>query len=209
MIESGKITDNLYAVKIGIVNFFIYQNDENFICIESGFRKKFIINQLNYLGIDPGRVTHLFLTHSDFDHAGGLDVFKNAKIYLSSDEEPMITGKKARELGFFYNSKIKRKYHLLNDNDLVTVGSIKIRAIATPGHTPGSMSYLVNESVLFSGDTFKIVDNKIYPLSHSNMNTEQQKKSIRKLACLDNLQLVCTAHSGLTEMFKDAIEYWK
>jgi len=33
------------------------------------------------------------LTHSDFDHAGGLSLFENAEIYLSRDEEQMITKK--------------------------------------------------------------------------------------------------------------------
>jgi glyoxylase-like metal-dependent hydrolase (beta-lactamase superfamily II) len=113
-------------------------------------------------------------------------------------------------LVFIYNSKIKRPYHLLNDNDVVAVGSTKIRAIATPGHTAGSMSYLVNESILFVGDNFKLIDNKVCSLRrYINMNTEQQKKSIRKLACLDNVHLACTAHTGYTKDFNKAISDWK
>ena len=65
------------------------------------------------IGIDQHQITHVFLTHSDFDHAGGLSLFENAEIYLSRDEEQMIT---------------KKKYTL------------------------GSMSYLMNDSLLFVGD---------------------------------------------------------
>jgi glyoxylase-like metal-dependent hydrolase (beta-lactamase superfamily II) len=209
-VKTGKITDNLYVVKTGTVNFFIYKCDEGIICIDSGFGKHLIMSQLNRIGIDPRGITHLFLTHSDFDHAGGLALFENAKIFLSSNEEPMITRKKARMIGLIYNSKIKRTYHLLNDNDVVAVGPIKIRAIATPGHTVGSMSYLVNESILFVGDTFKLIDNKVRSLrQYINMDTEQQKESIGKLARLDNVQLACTAHTGYTKEFKNAIHDWK
>lgn len=209
-INSGKIQDNVYAVKTGPVNFFVYKINDNYICFDSGFRKSLIKNQLQGLGIDSKKITHLFLTHSDFDHTEGLALFSKAKIYISSDEEQMMTKKKARMLGFIYNSKIKRPYHLLNDDDVVTVGSIEIRAIATPGHTPGSMSYLVNESILFIGDTFKLVNHKVYPLQrYINMDTEQQKKSIRKLARLDNVSLACTAHAGYTDDFHEAISAWK
>jgi len=84
------------------------------------------------LGIDPKSFTHLFLTHTDYDHTGGVTLFENAQIYLSVDEEQMITGKMARMFSFIRNFKIKRDYRLLHDNELVTVG-----AVTSPGHTPG------------------------------------------------------------------------
>jgi hydroxyacylglutathione hydrolase len=209
-INTGSILNNLYAVKTGTANFFIYKEKENIICIDSGFGKNVIIRELNNLGINPRDITHLFLTHSDFDHADGLVVFEKAEIYLSSGEAQMITGQEARMLGFIYNFKINRPYHLLKDDDVIFVGSIKIRAISTPGHTTGSMSYLVNESVLFVGDTFKLINNKVYPKKTCiNMNTEQQQESIRKLACLENVHLACTAHNGYTKEFNNAISNWK
>ena len=113
-------------------------------------------------------------------------------------------------LGVIYNSKINRPYNLLNDKDIVVVGSTKIRAISTPGHTTGSMSYLVNESILFVGDTFKLIDNRVYSIRrYINMDTEQQKESIRKLACLGNVRLACTAHTGYTKEFNEAISCWR
>lgn len=43
----------------------------------------------------------------------------------------------------------------LNDNDVLMLGSHKIKVIATPGHTIGSVSFLCNER-LFTGDTLLI-----------------------------------------------------
>ncbi len=144
-LETGQITDDLYAVKTGTVNFFIYQSAAGLLCIDSGYGKVNILRQLARLGIDPRQVTHLFLTHSDFDHAGGVHLFPNAQIYLSAAEEPMITGKKARALGCLYNARLRRPYHLLADEAVLSLGSTQVRAIATPGHTAGSMSYLLDE----------------------------------------------------------------
>jgi glyoxylase-like metal-dependent hydrolase (beta-lactamase superfamily II) len=43
---------------------------------------------------------------------------------------------------------------VLEDDSVIEVGRLRLRTIATPGHTPGSMCFLVEGSpVLFSGDT--------------------------------------------------------
>ncbi len=43
----------------------------------------------------------------------------------------------------------------LHDGETVTLGDVSIRVFATPGHTAGSASYLVN-GVLFVGDSAQI-----------------------------------------------------
>ncbi len=44
--------------------------------------------------------------------------------------------------------------YLLTDDSVIEVGRLRIRTIATPGHTPGSMSFHVEDTpLLFSGDT--------------------------------------------------------
>ncbi len=42
--------------------------------------------QLERLGLDPGDVRHVLLTHLDFDHAGGLDDFPHATVHLLESE---------------------------------------------------------------------------------------------------------------------------
>ena len=43
---------------------------------------------------------------------------------------------------------------VLEDDDVIEVGRLRLRTIATPGHTPGSMCFLIEGSpVLLSGDT--------------------------------------------------------
>jgi hydroxyacylglutathione hydrolase len=205
---TGQIAEHVFAVQTGSVNFFIYKKGEDAVCIDTGLKKE-LRGELGSLGISPERISHVFLTHTDIDHTGGLAAFGNAKICLSADEEPMITNKTARALGIIHNPGIKRPYQLLGDGETVFAGEIKIAAIATPGHTPGSMCYLVDDTALFVGDTFKLMDGKVQPIRRFNMDTERQKESIRKLANLAGVLLACTGHRGYTEEFDEAIRDWK
>ena len=43
---------------------------------------------------------------------------------------------------------------VLDDDEVLTVGRLRLRTIATPGHTPGSMCFALEDTpLLFSGDT--------------------------------------------------------
>ncbi|MEV4529655.1 MBL fold metallo-hydrolase [Streptosporangium sp. NPDC049304] len=44
------------------------------------------VHQVVRLGYEPGDVRHIVLTHLDFDHAGGLGDFPNAKVHLYATE---------------------------------------------------------------------------------------------------------------------------
>ena len=72
---------------------FLYKADDFLICFDTGFNEDSIKKEFDRLGFDPKNVRYIFLTHSDRDHTGGLNLFKNAKLYLSADEEQMIRKK--------------------------------------------------------------------------------------------------------------------
>jgi glyoxylase-like metal-dependent hydrolase (beta-lactamase superfamily II) len=208
-IETARITPELFVVKALTVNFFVFRSGSATICFDTGFHLKTIRRELRKIDVDPQHVTHVFLTHTDIDHAGGLRLFSNARIYLSTDEEQMITHQRARLLRWIYNRRIKTGYHLLKDNETVEAGLLTIKAISTPGHTPGSMSYLLNDSLLFVGDTFRLIDKKVFPIGRIiNMDTTLQIASIKKLARLQNVKMAFTGHSGYTTDFETSISDW-
>ena len=122
----------------------------------------------------------------------------------------MIDGRTARLLGIFRNSPISRPCTALADGDTVTAGVIRIRAVATPGHTPGWMSFLVNDKVLFTGDALILRNGRVeafYPLLCMNMETA--KTSIRRLAALEGIERPCTAHTGCSGAFREAMKRWR
>jgi hydroxyacylglutathione hydrolase len=209
-LATGQITPHVYAIRDKDVNVFICTDGTHAIAIDAGYSQDALREEMKQLPIAPEAVMHLFLTHSDHDHTGGLGLFKNAQVYLGKDEEQMIDGTASRLLWVYHNPKMGRPYSLLADGDVVTVGAIKVRAIATPGHTPGSMSYLVNDSALFTGDTLTLQNGHVHTFYHPfNMDTATQRQSIRKLAALESISLLCTAHTGCTGDFEKAVKLWR
>lgn len=208
-VETGKITDNIYAVKTGMVNFFIITDTTNYIAIDCGYNDKEANAGIRSLDMFPKSIQAIFLTHSDFDHTGSLKLYKYADLFLPEAEEQMVNGKKARSFIFMHN-KIDRKYDLIKDGDTQQFGSITIKAIATPGHTPGSTSYLVNNTYLFTGDTLRLVNGIATNFVELfNMDTAAERASISNIAKLSNITYLITSHSGYTTNFNEAMKNWK
>jgi hydroxyacylglutathione hydrolase len=207
-VDTGYITDRVAAVRTDTANFYIFRQDGYILCFDTGYRRRVIRSELSMLGIRPSEVTHVFLTHADIDHVLGLGLFRNAALYLSAAEERLFRGLRPPRRAV-RTPRIRRPYSLLRDGDEVRVGAATVRAIETPGHTPGSMSYLLDGAYLFTGDTCKFADGVAYAGSRYTMDIKTQKASIKKLAGLTGVRYVFTAHSGYTEDFETAFGCWR
>ncbi len=197
-LATKEITDGVYAVKDGFVNVYLVKGNDGYIAIDAGNDMETVRKEMQKLSIDPMQVVAVFLTHTDMDHVGALALFTNAKIYISKDEEQMINGKTAR-FAVIHNKKISR-YELLSDNQAVNVVGVDVRGIATPGHTPGAMCYVVNNGFLFTGDTMSLKDGKAALFNEFfNMDSKTEGQSIEKLAALQNIKYIFTAHYGSTD----------
>lgn len=98
-----------------------------------------ILSILKDMGL---RLKYIFLTHCHFDHTGGLkDICRvtGAGCGIPEGEDDEIPG-------------IGKEIFVVKDSSEFRLGDYNIRALATPGHTPGSTSYLAGR-YLFSGDT--------------------------------------------------------
>lgn len=199
-IKSQKITDNLYAIRSTFVNFYVFDTGKSLISFDTGMASGLAKRGFKKLDIDYNKVTSVFLTHSDFDHAGGLNLFKNANIYLSNEEEPLITHEKTRR-AVMYNRKIKN-YKLLNDLDIVNIDGAEIKILSSPGHTIGSAIYIINNSIMIAGDTISISGKGeirnfgfIQNMSHStNIKTVERFKQEK---IFEKMLIIATGHYGI------------
>jgi glyoxylase-like metal-dependent hydrolase (beta-lactamase superfamily II) len=127
-------------------------------------------------------------------------------------EEEMIAWEQPR---FYFLPLLKNsmmgKYILLKNGDEITIGGRKIRCLALPGHTMGSMGYVVDGKYLFSGDAFRIKNGHVaLPFKKIFvMNENEMRASIRKVAALDSLQYIFAACSGFTADPEFALREWK
>lgn len=207
---SCKINNYISVVNAGMSNLYIISNDKTSICIDAGANLKKTKQELLRLKINPDSVEAVFLTHSDRDHIAALDLFKKAQIYISRDEEAMILAKKPRFFGFIRN-KLPIPYQTLSDGSEINAGGIIVLAIATPGHTPGSMCYLVNKHYLFTGDSLGLKEGAVtlFTPHFFNMDEATCKASILKLSQLTGVSWVGTGHHGFSKDFGYAFEKWK
>jgi hydroxyacylglutathione hydrolase len=202
-LETGQIIAGVFAVKDSYVNLYLVKAANGYIAIDSGISPESVGKELQKLGINPTDVAAVFLTHGDSDHTGGLGVFQNAKIYLGADEEQMIDGRTAR-FAFIKNKPIA-KHDLLSDNQDVDINGLMVTAIFTPGHTPGSTCYRVGGQYLFIGDSMRLREGKADIFSKAiNMDSDTQHQSLKKLARLNGVKYIFTAHFGYANDFDRA-----
>ncbi|MBS5802781.1 MAG: MBL fold metallo-hydrolase [Brachyspira sp.] len=130
------------------------KNTKEAVLIDCSEYKQEIIEDIYKLG---AKVKYILLTHGHFDHilgvnkmteALGVDAYiKNADIILAENINtmPKLLNLPMAEVPII-NGRIE-------DWQEFQLGEHKIKAIPTPGHTEGGMSFLVDNEFLFSGDT--------------------------------------------------------
>jgi len=84
-LETGEITDGIYAVKDKHVNLFLVKGRDGYITIDAGDNAEQITRELRRLKIDEEQVKGGFLTHTDRDHVAAVGLFGKAKVYISRD----------------------------------------------------------------------------------------------------------------------------
>jgi len=206
-VPTSLIKDGIYAIKDGTyANMFLVKGNEGFVAIDCGESPSNVQKELNFLGIKTSEIKAIFLTHTDRDHIGALELFPQAKIYIAKEEEKMIDGSTVRSFVFMKN-KLKFSYETIEDRDTVKVLGIEILGILTKGHTLGSMCFMVNNKHLFTGDVIGMKNNKITGDNEFfHMNKNENKESIKKLALLEGVEDIFTSHYGYSEDFQKMIE---
>jgi len=103
---------------------------------------------LKIAAADGYRVTKALLTHHHFDHVEGLGELvekTKAEVFVHAQDRSLV------ETGSAH-------VHSAQDKDQFKIGNLNVKIFHTPGHTPGSVCYLVTSSEdpighLFTGDT--------------------------------------------------------
>jgi len=208
-IETGEVINNIYAINDSYVNLFLIKGENKYVAVDGGNKIENVELGLKTLGIDSNDIIAIFLTHTDFDHVAAIDIFKNAIVYLSRSEEQMINDEHARFFSIAKNKISTSDYSVLDDEQIVIIDGINIQGISNPGHTPGAMSYLINNSYLFTGDALKLEDGRVTSFYEIfNMDSEIANTSINKLMALKGVEYLFTAHSGYSDNYNLLATQW-
>ncbi|HLF78390.1 MAG TPA: MBL fold metallo-hydrolase [Dehalococcoidia bacterium] len=127
------------------------------------------------------------VTHYHIDHSSNLRWLRDqfgTEVHVLEAAKPLI-GERLPETGV----------HEIADGDEVGPGGgVKVRAVLTPGHSPDSLSYyLEDEGVLFTGDT-------VLGEGTTTVNDlATYLQSLKRLRSLPNLRVICPGHGPLIE----------
>ena len=179
-LQTGRLTGAIAYLDNGLLNTpgvgttYLVQGDDIAI-VETGTSlcAPTILEGLHALGVQPGVVRHIVLTHVHMDHAGGAGVLAQAmpeaRVYIHSETAPYLVDptrllrSAERALGdlFARHGTIvplpEERLAPAETLDLDLGRGVRLQAVPTPGHSPDHLSYFEPSSAaLFAGDAIGI-----------------------------------------------------
>ena len=203
MTAPEEIVSGVYGIAVGpIVNAFVIV-DEGVTLVDTGTAKGVgkIEGALRDLG--RTRIDTIALTHHHPDHRGGAAVLANgANVYVHALDAPVVRGDRKQPgpsvggvqkvlitalgplTGMLIGQPQPAAVHKeISDGDEVPGG---LRAVHTPGHTAGHVSFLhEGKRLLFVGDAAQHRTGLALPPPFFTEDMAQAKTTLQKIAALD------------------------
>lgn len=141
----------LYPVGFAANSYLITNDEKTAIAVDPAQPRVF--DEAQKRGLE---VRYVLLTHGHFDHIGGVGAFyaRGAKVGCLEEEVPLALGENnlAQTLGGGIPIPPFRIDFTLRDGQELELCGLRVKTIATPGHTAGGCCYLIGDN-LFTGDT--------------------------------------------------------
>lgn len=202
-----KISKNVYMLS-GVQhgtnsNSYVINTGKGLILFDAGFTDyqfEVMNKSLRFWGLNHLPITHTFITHGHFDHAGNCHLAKGvgSKILAGpSDADGIELGDK-RTIGYMFKKEFTpcKVDTVLVDNQKIDIDGIEITSLHMPGHSAGSMMFMFNSdnyNMLVTGDFIALspagpVDDVVVNLAWTggpDYSNEDYKESIKKSLSLD------------------------
>jgi glyoxylase-like metal-dependent hydrolase (beta-lactamase superfamily II) len=145
---------------------YVVETSEGLILVDAGTDSRAVElkKEMASLGLDWKHIRAIFLTHVHLDHIGGAQHLREATgatVYAGRGDAAVLRAGQPREAFFSRfagNAPVLGPTRVdveLTGTEVIQIGEVSVRPIATPGHTPGSICYLMDNGLrkaLFAGD---------------------------------------------------------
>ncbi len=189
-------------------NTYLIRASKN-ILIDPGLHQGFdrIGAALSDLGLSPGKIDLVLITHSHYDHMEAVQRFGQATLVALGSKELEFMKTSSAFLPDQFAPDI-----LLEEGDLET-GDVSLRIFSTPGHSPGSVCvYWPDRQALFSGDL--IFNHGIGRTDLPGGRGRSLKESIQRMAELEIEYLlpghgeIISGKDAVRDNFREIEEVW-
>ena len=154
------------------------------------YRDQALIASLAAIGVKPGDISLIVLSHTHPDHAGNVDAFPEATLVIQKAEWDYAMTLPQKPF-----SAERKVQTVVGDTDLFGDGSVTL--LSTPGHTPGHQSLLVHleqtGDIVLSGDVTHFEANwEARRVPDFNADQAASRASLEKIA-----RIVAEKHAQL------------
>ena len=180
-------------------NCYMLENDSSAIVIDPG---EITPDLLGFVKANKNKSNKaILLTHCHFDHIAGATELKmlfDANVYISSIDAKGLDDPNINVSTFLTGNEFKTNSdEVFNDGDVLQFGTDKIKVMLTPGHTAGSVCFIMDD-IIFSGDTLFRMNIGRYDLPTSN--PMQLLDSLNKIKKLKGNYTVYAGHGEATTL---------
>jgi hydroxyacylglutathione hydrolase len=153
------------------------------------------------------QIEYVLNTHGHLDHIAGdfdLQTKTGAKVLMHKDDEVLANSLKEHlKLYGMPDYEVPRIDAFVVDGQEINVGNITFKVIHTPGHSKGSVCYLV-KGILFSGDT--LFADSVGRTDLPGGSYEELEQSIKKkLFTLEDTTIVYPGHGRATTIEEERL----
>lgn len=139
--EPAKMFDNLYFIGTKVHSSWALTTSAGIIILDTLYNyaaEEEIVGGLKKLGLDPAQVKYVIVSHAHGDHDEGAKLLQDigTRVVMTA-EDWSLTEAKAQMPG----GKPKRDF-VATDGQKLTLGDTTVTLVHTPGHTPGTLSFL-------------------------------------------------------------------
>jgi len=208
-----EVFKNVYHVGDSGCSVFMVdtQSEEGLVLIDCGMSLG-MIKRIKKVGLNPMDIKHCILTHMHIDHIAVCSDLKqfNSKVnfYAHNLDADAIEeeGHDRETVASWYSIKYKpiKLAKRFREDEILHLGKYDFECIHTPGHTPGSISILIEIEgikILFGQDLHG-------PIIPGISNFTDYQNSLRKLLNL-NADILCEGHFGIYSPADSVRQYIK